>query len=65
MDLAVVQQRNIIDSDGTEIIGSLPAAPGSRLQFSWGTGTQLRLCEVHSQATGAGGEDPYSGFVEW
>lgn len=65
MDLAVVQQRNIIDSDGTEIIGSLPAAPGSRLQFSWGTGTQLRLCEVHSQATGAGGEDPYAGFVEW
>jgi hypothetical protein len=65
MDLAITHQGDNIDSDGIEVIGRLPAAQGSRLQFSWGTGTQLRICEVHSPATSAGGEDPYAGFVGW
>lgn len=51
--------------DDIECIGTVPAAPGSRLQFSWGSGTQVRVCEVHSPAAGSGGEDPFGAVVEW
>ncbi|KAF6253026.1 Nup85 nucleoporin-domain-containing protein [Scenedesmus sp. NREL 46B-D3] len=65
MDLAVVQPENRNDVDGIEVIGRLPAAAGSRLQFSWGTGTEVRVCEVRSPATAAGGEESSAGFIEW
>lgn len=55
-----------MEPDGPEVIPcSVPAAAGSRLHFSWGCGTQLRLVELASPATGAGGEDPYGAVCEW
>lgn len=55
-----------MEPDGPEVIPcSVPAAAGSRLHFSWGCGTQLRLVELASPATGAGGEDPYGAMCEW
>jgi hypothetical protein len=65
MELALVQQENRNDADGIEMIGRVPAAAGSRLQFSYGSGMQVRVCEVQSPSTAAGGEDPYAGFLEW
>eukprot|EP00882_Tetradesmus_deserticola_P019765 GHRQ01021303.1.p1 GENE.GHRQ01021303.1~~GHRQ01021303.1.p1 ORF type:complete len:187 (+),score=66.66 GHRQ01021303.1:228-788(+) len=65
MDLAVIQQEDRNDADGIDVIGRVPASAGSRLHFSWGSGTQVRVCEVRSPATGAGGEEPYAGFREW
>jgi hypothetical protein len=43
---------------------SVTAAPGSRLDFSWGIG-QLHIAEVASPSTGAGGVQPYAGSCEW
>lgn len=43
----------------------VPAAPGSRLSFSWGPGCQLHLAEVASPSTGAGGVQPYAGSCAW
>lgn len=44
---------------------SIPAVAGSRLAFSWGVGTQLRVAEVASPSTGAGGEQPYAAICQW
>jgi hypothetical protein len=43
----------------------IPAAPRSRLAFSWGAGTQLRVAEVLCPATGAGGRHPHAGICQW
>jgi hypothetical protein len=46
------------------LLCSVTAAPGSRLDFSWGLG-QLHIAEVASPSTGAGGVQPYAGSCEW
>lgn len=43
----------------------VPAAPGSRLSFSWGPGCQLHVAEVASPSTGAGGVQPHAGSCDW
>jgi hypothetical protein len=32
-----------------EAIAAVPAAPGTRLFFTWGAGTQIQLCELQGQ----------------
>jgi hypothetical protein len=44
-----------------DAIASVPAAPGSRLFFTWGAGTQLRLCELQ----GAAGAAHHASTVSW
>jgi hypothetical protein len=64
MELAVVQQQD--SSEEPKLLPcTVPAAPGSRLNFSWGTGCQLHVAEVACPGTGAGGRQPYAGTCEW
>eukprot|EP00775_Hariotina_reticulata_P010404 gene10404-10562_t len=44
---------------------SAPVAACSRLHFSWGIGSQIRICEVLSPATETGGQNPYGIFQSW
>jgi hypothetical protein len=68
MDLAVVEDSDAA-ANGRQLPDLLPcpvpAAPGSRLSFSWGPGCQLHLAEVASPSTGAGGVQPYAGSCDW
>ena len=43
----------------------VPIAPGSRLNFSWGVGAELRLCEIRDPVTGLGGSEPMKATVVW
>ncbi|KAF8073073.1 ema [Scenedesmus sp. PABB004] len=52
------------DRSEPEVIARLPAAPGSRLAFSWGLGTQVRVAAVAGGAA-APCEDPHAAVVEW
>lgn len=36
-----------------EPIASVPAAPGTRLFFTWGAGDQIRLCELQGPGADA------------
>lgn len=69
MDLAVVEDSDAANgrqfAEPELLPCPVPAAPGSRLSFSWGPGCQLHLAELASPSTGAGGVQPYAGSCDW
>lgn len=52
-------------SDPQQLPCFVPAAPGSRLSFTWGTGCQLLVTESWCPSTGAGGDQPFASACEW
>jgi hypothetical protein len=48
-----------------QVIARLPVAPGGRMAFAWGMGTELRICEIRGPATGQGGVEPAKATVIW
>eukprot|EP00198_Chlamydomonas_reinhardtii_P004882 XP_001694218.1 predicted protein [Chlamydomonas reinhardtii] len=44
---------------------SVPVAPGSRLHFSWGLGSELRLMDVQDPSTQEGGEGGHATQLSW
>jgi hypothetical protein len=47
-----------------DAIATVPAAPGSRLFFAWGAGTEIHLCELGG-ASGSGGQACASTVTWW
>ncbi|KAG2451597.1 hypothetical protein HYH02_004192 [Chlamydomonas schloesseri] len=44
---------------------SVPVAPGSRLHFSWGLGSELRLMDIQDPSTQEGGEGGHATQLSW
>lgn len=53
------------DAVASSVSARVPCAAGARLTFSWGLGTELRLCEVQDPRSGQGGRDPFKSTVIW
>eukprot|EP00955_Chlamydomonas_euryale_P024641 259731-Chlamydomonas_euryale.AAC.6 len=47
------------------ISANVPVSIGGRLAFSWGAGTELRLCEIQNPGSGTGGVEPFKSVVTW
>lgn len=59
---AMAEDANAVASS---VSARVPCAAGARLTFSWGLGTELRLCEVQDPRSGQGGRDPFKSTVIW
>lgn len=53
------------DAIAPSVSARVPCTAGARLTFSWGLGTELRLCEVQDPRSGQGGRDPFKSTVIW
>eukprot|EP00798_Chlamydomonas_sp_ICE-L_P023077 gene23077-30269_t len=48
-----------------QVVARVPCAAGARLQFSWGLGAELRLCEIQHPVSKSGGVEAAQSNVVW
>ena len=53
------------DPSTIPISAKVPCSLGGVLSFSWGVGTELRLCEIRNPESGQGGNEPFKSVVVW